>query len=158
MDEKAMEREEKIARFLIGISAWWERRKIQISNFIFVDILGWENPLQVATRVEEEVKNWNAKNADHCEICGHPELRILYWLNDPKEGLKEYECTRCHHKQNTPNRKLCCIELLKKRIWLGPVNQPRYELITAKEAMIICLIGLALCIWGLAQELPPVIR
>ncbi|MBI5076969.1 hypothetical protein HZB94_01120 [Candidatus Falkowbacteria bacterium] len=144
MDEKAMERDERITRVLIKISNWWERQKSRISNFIFIGIMDRENPLAVAERVSAEVKNWNEKYAGHCEICGHDTLRTLYWLDDPRRGLKCFECSRCHHKQATENNKLAFIELWKKRIIVKIEGRPRYMLISNAEMIWLTFAGIVI--------------
>lgn len=147
MDEKAMAREESLGKFLVKIGNWLEEVKTHISNFIFIDIMGKEKPQNVAERVITEVKRWNEKYADHCEVCGHNELRTLFWMNVPEQGFKCFECTRCHHKQETKNNKFACLELLKKRICVKPKSQPRYELLTSREQTIIALIAFLLCMF-----------
>lgn len=141
MDEKAMEREERFGRFIIGISDWWELQKSKISKFIYLDMLRYEKPQLVIERVQEEVQSWNNKYAGRCEACNHNELKTLHWMNDPNHGFKCFECSRCRHKQPNDNSKAVFFELDKTRIVvMRKGDEPRYMLLTSKEQLLVCAI------------------
>ena len=144
MDEKAMEREERVVRVLIGISAWWERLKTRISKFIYLDMLRYEKPQLVVERVQEEVQNWNSKYAGRCEACNHNELKALFWLDDPNQGFKCFECSRCRHKQPRDNSKAVYHELNNTQVVVMHSGaEPRYMLLTIKEQLCVCFIAIA---------------
>lgn len=141
MDEKAMEREERFGRFIIGISDWWELQKSKISKFIYLDMLRYEKPQLVVERIQEQVQSWNSKYAGRCEACNHNELKTLYWLDDPNEGFKCFECTRCHHKQPRDNSKITLVELDKTRVVIMQKGaSPRYMLLSPKQQIWLCII------------------
>jgi protease II len=146
LDEKAMERDERIARVLIRISDWWERQKAKVSKFIYIDMLRYEKPQLVVKRVQEEVQSWNSKFAGRCEACNHNELKAHFWLDDHNRGFKCFECSRCHHKQPRDNSKMVWHELEKNRIVVTQNGaEPRYMILTIKEQLWVCaaaIIGL----------------
>lgn len=144
MDEKAMERDERLARFLISISNWWERQKTKISKFIYLDMLRCEKPQSIVERVQEEVQSWNNKYAGHCEACNHNELKTIHWMDDPRHGFKCFECSRCRHKQPNDNSIAVFFELDKTRVVvMRKGDEPRYALLTNKEQLWVCLTVIA---------------
>ena len=153
MDEKALERDERLGRFLLRISDWWERQKTRISNYIFLHLLRRENPSKVVERIQEECQSWNSKFAGRCEACNHNDLISHYWMNNPTHGFKCFECIRCRHKQPTDNSKRVYYEIWSKTRIITNKNGTRYALLTIKEQGWLAAIGLAASLIYLVNNL-----